>query len=104
GVEEASITTGALDAEYGDAQSGVISYVTRAGGSKYQGSVSLQSDAPFGHSTSVGFNRGEASLGGPIFGNLTFFVAGTAQGQQAEFVGMSADTVPTYVAGAVDTT
>ncbi|MBI4420095.1 MAG: TonB-dependent receptor, partial [Gemmatimonadetes bacterium] len=103
-VEEASITTGALDAEFGDAQSGVISYVTRAGGSRYQGSLSLQSDEPFGDKVSVGYNRAEFSVGGPIFGNLTFFLAGTADGQQSDFLGLGADTVPSYVLGGVDTT
>ncbi|PYP37786.1 MAG: hypothetical protein DMD48_10830, partial [Gemmatimonadetes bacterium] len=39
-IEEASVTTGALGVEFSDAQSGVISYTTRAGGSTLQGSGS----------------------------------------------------------------
>ncbi|MBI4503180.1 MAG: TonB-dependent receptor [Gemmatimonadetes bacterium] len=103
-VEEASVTTGALGAEFGDAQSGIISYVTRAGGQRFQGSLSAQTDEPFGKSISVGYNRGEASFGGPIFGNLTFFVAATAQGQKSDFLGLGADTVPTFFIGDPDTT
>src|SRR5437867_8561563 len=56
-VEEASVTTGALGVEFADAQSGVISFTTRAGGQSYAGSVSTESDSPFGNSISVGFNR-----------------------------------------------
>ena len=47
-VQEASITTGAASAEYGDAQSGVISLVTRTGGSSFHGALSYQTDEPFG--------------------------------------------------------
>ena len=103
-VEEASVTTGALGAEFGDAQSGIISTVTRAGNpSRYQGSFSLASDEPFGNSISIGYNRAEFSIGGPVFGNLTFFVAGTAEGQQSDFWGQGADSVPSFVLGGVDT-
>ena len=104
GIEEASVTTGALGAEFGDAQSGIISYVTRAGGQRFQGSLSAQTDEPFGKSISVGFNRAEASFGGPIIGNLTFFVAGTAEGRRSDFLGMGSDTVPTFFVGGTDTT
>ncbi len=103
-LEEASITTGAFGAEFGDAQSGIISYVTRAGGSKMQGSVSYQSDEPFGDAIKVGFNRWEGSLGGPLFGNLTFFLSGTLEGQAASVLGKGAEAVPTYTFGGLDTT
>src|SRR6185503_3154415 len=103
-VEEASITTGALGAEFGDAQSGVISFVTRNGTARYQGSLTAQTDAPFGDKISAGFNRAEASIGGPIFGNLTFFLAGTLEGQQSDFLGIGADTVPYFYSGGTDTT
>src|SRR6185503_2708158 len=104
GVEEASVTTGALGAEFGDAQSGIISYVTRAGGQRFQGSFSASTDEPFGKSISVGYNRAEVSFGGPIFKNLTFFVAGTAQGQRSDFLGQGADTVASFIVGPTDTT
>ncbi len=67
-VEEASVTTGALAAEFGDAESGVLSYVTKAGGQRYQGSFSYQTD-DINAWQNVGLNRLEASLGGPIKGN-----------------------------------
>jgi len=81
-VEEASVTTGAISAQYGNAQSGVLSYETKAGGQRFSGSFSYQGD-DFGLWDNVGYNRIEASLGGPIAGHLTFFLSGTIEGQKA---------------------
>jgi len=105
-VEEASVTTGALGVEFGDAQSGIISYTTRSGGERLGGSLSYATDEPFGNSISVGFNRFEGSIGGPIpiVNNLRFFLSGVVQGQQSRFQGKGADSVPTYVVSGIDTT
>ena len=40
--EEASVTTGSSSAEFGNAKSGIISIVTKTGGSDYQGSFSYR--------------------------------------------------------------
>jgi hypothetical protein len=105
-VEEASVTTGALGVEFGDAQSGIISYTTRSGGERLGGSLSYATDEPFGNSISVGFNRFEGSIGGPIplVNNLRFFLSGTLAGRQSRFLGKGADSVPTYVVSGIDTT
>jgi hypothetical protein len=103
-LEEASLTSGALGAEFGDAQSGVISYVTKAGGTKLSGAASYETDQPFGNSVSLGYNRAEASLGGPIMGNLTFYLSGTLNGQQSDARGKGGDMIPSYVLGGLDTT
>lgn len=105
-IEEASVTTGALGVEFGDAQSGVISLTTRAGGSAYAGALSYNTDDPFGDAISVGQNRFEASFGGPVpsVKNLTFFLSGTAEGQQSDFRGWGSEDVPRYVTGGIDTT
>src|SRR5262245_4025980 len=63
-VEEASVTTGALGVQFGDAQSGVISFTTRSGGSRLSGGVNYSTDEPFGDAISVGLNRFEGSIGG----------------------------------------
>jgi len=102
-LEEASITTGAIGAEFGEAQSGVIAFVTKSGGPALDGAISYETDEPFGNGMSVGFNRVGASLGGPIMGNLTFFLSGSLQGRQSAFSGKGWDQVPTYVLGGVDT-
>jgi hypothetical protein len=101
-LEEASITTGALGTEFGDAQSGVIAFVTRGGGAALGGALAYETDEMF--SDGAGLNRVELSLGGPVMGNLTFFVAGTLDGQQSNRPGKGADAYPTYVLGGIDTT
>jgi len=105
-VEEASVTTGALGVEFGDAQSGIISFTTKAGGQSLAGNLSYATDEPFGNSISVGFNRFEGSLGGPIPGinNLRFFVSSVVQGQTSRFFGKGFDQIPTFTLGGVDTT
>ena len=81
-LEEASVTTGALGVEFADAQSGLIAYTTRAGGQQLKGTLSYETDEPFGDNTSIGYNRFEGSLGGPIPGvqNLTWFLSGVLEG------------------------
>jgi carboxypeptidase family protein/TonB-dependent receptor-like protein len=83
--EEASVTTGSSSAEFGNAQSGIISIVTRTGGSNYTGSLSYETDQAFGSGSSLGYNRVEGSVGGPlpIAQGLTFFASGTLEGQLA---------------------
>jgi carboxypeptidase family protein/TonB-dependent receptor-like protein len=111
-VEEASVTTGALGVEFADAQSGVISFTTKAGGQSYAGSASYASDEPFGNAVSNGLNRFEASFGGPVpkVTNLTFFLSSVVQGQLTTgdniggIDGFGQDKNPTYVWGGVDTT
>src|SRR5438128_1817857 len=104
-VEEASVTTGAIGVEFGDAQAGIISYTTRSGGEKLAGALSGATDEPFGNSVSVGFNRFEGSIGGPIpnVNNLRFFVSGILQGQVSAFRGTGWDNVPRYVVAGPDT-
>jgi len=103
-LEEASVTTGAIGVEFSDAQSGVISYTTKAGGEKIAGSGSYESDEPFGNAISVGYNRMEGSLGGPVpkVANLTWFGSGVLSGQQSRFRGAGFEKVPYYVMGGVD--
>ncbi len=102
-VEEVSVTTGALAAEFGDAQSGVLSFNTKTGGQRYQGSFTYQSD-DVGLWQNIGYNRLEASLGGPIKGNLTFFLSTTLTGQKSADVAWHSDQDrPIFVASGVDT-
>ena len=104
-VEEASVTTGALGVQFGDAQSGVISFTTRSGGSRLSGSVNYATDEPFGDAISVGLNRFEGSIGGPIpaVPNLKFFVSSTVTGQKSPFRGLGWENTPTYTVGGIDT-
>ena len=102
-IEEASVTTGALGVEFSDAQSGVVSYTTRAGGSQLAGSGSYETDQPFGNS--LGLNRFEGSLGGPVPGvtNLRFFGSAVLLGQLSQNRGMDAELQPVFTRLGIDT-
>ncbi|HXF95797.1 MAG TPA: TonB-dependent receptor [Gemmatimonadales bacterium] len=115
-VEEASVTTGALGVEFSDAQSGVVSFTTRAGHERLEGSLSYESDEPFGNSLGHGFNRFEGNIGGPVPGveNLRFFFSAVARGARSDFAPIfggepvpgprGLDNVASFIADGVDTT
>jgi len=96
-LEEASVTTGAVGAAFGEAEGGVVSLVTRSGGSSYHGAVSYATDNVSGQVYGQGLNRVEASIGGPIVSNLTFYVATTLQGQQNALRPKGAGDIPRFV-------
>jgi len=102
-LAEVSVTTGAMGASFGDAQSGVISLVTRTGGSRFAGTFAAESDEPFNNNVSTGYNRFEAALSGPVFGNLTFALGGTVTGQQSAATGKGIETIPVYTFAGIDT-
>ncbi len=103
-LEEASVTTGSSSAEFGNAQSGVISIQTRTGGSKFTGTLGYETDEPFGVNHSLGFNRFTGSLGGPIMRNLTFFVSAALEGQSTVESGKDSQNFPLFVQAGIDTT
>lgn len=102
-MEEASVTTGSSSAEFGNAQSGVISVQTKTGGSDYTGSFGYETDEPFGKNTSLGFNTFQGSFGGPITRNLTFFVSGVLEGNKSIATGVDAQKSPIFVQAGIDT-
>ena len=75
-VQEVSVSTGTFSAEFGNALSGVVNYVTKEGGEKFSFSVRAYSGDYATSRTDLfknqdkidAFNRGrvEATLGGPI--------------------------------------
>jgi hypothetical protein len=103
-VEEASITTGATSAEFGNAQAGVVALVTRTGGTAFTGALSYQTDEFLGVNHSLGFNRIEANVGGPLARHLTFFAAGVLEGQASAASGRGSEKAPIFVSAGVDTT
>ena len=98
-LEEASVTTGAVGAAYGEAEGGVVSMNTRAGGTSYHGALSYATDNVAGQLYGTGLNRIEASIGGPIVSNFTFYVATTLQGQQNGQRPLGAGSIPTFILG-----
>lgn len=82
-LEQVDVNVGGFAAEFGEAQSGVVSYVTKTGGSAFNGSLEYLTDQLGPDDMRTNFNRAELTLGGPIAGPLSFFVAGTVEGQDA---------------------
>jgi len=101
--EDASVTTGALSSEFGNAQSGLITVTTKTGGSRFAGSVAYETDEPLGSAHGAGFNRVEASLSGPLYKNLTWSLTGDIEGRAAFDRGWDAIKSPEYVMAGVDT-
>jgi hypothetical protein len=102
--EEASITTGSSSAEFGNAKSGIISIVTKTGGSEYVGSLGYETDEPFGVNHGIGFNRIEGGISGPLAGRLTFALNGTLEGRKAVEEGLNSQDTPIFLQAGVDTT
>ena len=75
-IEEVSVITGGFQAEYGNAQSGVVNIVTRSGGQEFSGQISLKTDEFLPAEYSYGYNQLRANLGGPFLApNSNFFGA-----------------------------
>jgi hypothetical protein len=103
--EEASVTTGASSAEFGNAQSGIISIVTKTGGSSYEGRLAYETDEPFGVKSSLGFNRVEGNFSGPLFAkNFTFALGAAIEGQKSAAAGRGSLAFPIFVQAGIDTT
>ncbi len=103
GFEDASVTTGALSSEFGNAQSGLIAITTKSGGSRFAGNLAYETDEPLGANHGPGFNRVEAGISGPLYKNLTFAVSGYLEGQQGLDRGWEATKFPEYVMAGIDT-
>ncbi|MEX2282303.1 MAG: TonB-dependent receptor [Gemmatimonadota bacterium] len=102
-ISEVDVLTGGFSAEYGEAQSGILNYVTRSGGRRWNGAFSFQTDELSPKETSYGLNRVELSLGGPLWGNFGLFLAGTAEGRRSANFGKLWRDEPIYIANGVDT-
>jgi outer membrane receptor protein involved in Fe transport len=65
-IEEVEILTGGFDAEYGNANSGVINIITKTGREKLTMDAVLKTDAVFGNSVSTNFDYTYIGLNGPV--------------------------------------
>ncbi|MEM1095423.1 MAG: carboxypeptidase-like regulatory domain-containing protein [Bacteroidota bacterium] len=85
-IEELTVISGAFNAEYGRAMSGIVNLVTREGGDKFDGSLHLTTGDTFTGNDDIFWTPNtvnanlytlEASLGGPlpIGKNLRFFTS-----------------------------
>jgi hypothetical protein len=105
GLEEAAVITGATAAQYGNAQSGIVTIATTTGGSRFAGRLAVETDAIFGTTMGMGYNRLEANLSGPLgLRGLTFNVAGAADGNLSARSGKGRENFPIFVSSGIDTT
>ncbi|HEY0306334.1 MAG TPA: carboxypeptidase regulatory-like domain-containing protein, partial [Longimicrobiales bacterium] len=103
-LSEVDVLTGGFSAEFGEAQSGIVNYVTRSGGQSWVGTLSLQTDEIMPKDWSHGFNRGELSVGGPLVGGLGLFFGATATGNRfTPNAGKGWRDAAIYIAQGVDT-
>jgi outer membrane receptor protein involved in Fe transport len=85
GIEEIDVVTGGFNAEFGNAQSGVVNIVTRAGGREFHGNARFTTDE-LELEQSYGYNNIEGSIGGPIVPDvLTFFGSASITGAEDFF-------------------
>ncbi len=98
-VQEVSVSSGTFSAEYGNALSGIVNYVTREGGNKftfslrgYAGDYLTNRTELFPNIDDINpLNRGrlEATLGGPIVSNsVKFFVSGVYENYNGLYEGL----------------
>ena len=91
-MEEVSVITGGFQAEFGNAQSGLINIVTKEGGTELAGRIQYQTDQVMPRNMDYGFNHLEGSIGGPVFTDkLTFFASGMLRGMADAFPRLSGD-------------
>ena len=102
-LAQVAVRTGPLSAAFGDAQSGVISLLTRSGGPGLRGDLSYETDNLFGSGVSLGHNRFEGTAGGTLADRVSFFLGGTLAGRAASPAGAGVSDVAAFVPGAADT-
>jgi len=86
-VEEVDIITGGFQAEYGNAQSGIINIVTKEGGSRLKGNARITTDELNPRTADYGYNQLQVNIGGPVpfVPNLFFHGSGEIQGRDDVF-------------------
>jgi hypothetical protein len=78
-ISEVQLISSGFNAEYGNAMSGIINYVTQEGGPKFSGRYQYSTDQFLGDDYDLGTNEHFLSLNGPIPGTqnkLTYYVSG----------------------------
>lgn len=101
-VQEVSVSTGTFSAEYGNALSGVVNYITKEGGSDYSFSLRGYSGDNFTNRTSLytdeiskidplNHSRLEGTFGGPLpFGDkVRFYFSGVYENYKGDIYGQN---------------
>ena len=80
-LQEASLTTNAFSARYGQALSGLINVVTKDGGEELRGRAAFETDRPLGNGWDYGLDRLLLQVDGPLVGKIGFLAAFDATGR-----------------------
>jgi outer membrane receptor protein involved in Fe transport len=80
-LQEASLTTNAFSARYGQALSGLINVVTKDGGEELRGRAAYETDRPLGNGWDYGLDRLLMQVDGPLVGRIGFLAAVDATGR-----------------------
>ncbi len=104
GLETVLLRTGASSVAFGNGQDGVIETITRTGTDTWEGSLSYESDEPFGVNHGLGLNRLQLAGGGPLGSRAQLFFAGVLQGQKSVASGPGSEEIPIFVSAGIDTT
>ena len=78
-IAESQLITSGFNAEYGNALSGIVNYVTQEGGTKLSGRYQYSTDQFLGDKYDLGTNEHFLNLGGPIPGTMnkmSYYLAG----------------------------
>jgi hypothetical protein len=78
-ISESQLITSGFNAEYGNAMSGIVNYVTQEGGVKLAGRYQYSTDRILGDKYDLGTNEHFLNVGGPVPGTeskLTYYLAG----------------------------
>lgn len=102
-IEQLAVRTGPMSATFGDAQSGIISLITRSGGPGVRGDLSYETDNLFASGVSLGLNRFEGTVGGTLADRIAFFLGGTLAGRAAAPAGAGVSDVLAFVPAGLDT-
>lgn len=80
-LQEATLTTNAFSARYGQALSGLINVVTKDGGEEIEGRAAYETDRPLGNGYDYGLDRLLLQADGPLVGKIGFLAAFDANGR-----------------------
>ena len=110
-IEETQIVTGAMSAEYGDVEGGIINSITRSGGNEFSGSLRWELSDPAWNATQPFQNRAAITnvlsetktlqLSGPIIKDKLWFAASyfTTNSNVAGVIGESSSGTSADLAG-----
>ncbi len=111
-VQSVELLTGAFNAEYGQAQSGVVNIVTRSGGERYSGGIEYKTDRLGFFGDSYNTDYGSLYIGGPepitqallpalgldVGRGLSFFISTNANLTNTEYDnGRTRGTIPFFL-------